>query len=190
MSKRMSRKTRALTLVEILVVLAIVAIITALVAPVYRSAKFNAKILDSQNRLKQIHLAFMLYREDNGGENGYYGEPSEMNLPHDHHIPFVNRMYGMSMPYRDSPCGRHPHPDALGRIFIHMMDGGSFAKDARLYKENLRIAMDMNCNDSDYDALADERTKRGLGILLSGQSVRVMKRGWPFRPSFWADPMP
>lgn len=177
-------------MVEILVVIAIIAILAALLAPTYRAAKFNAKILDSQNRLKQIHLAFMLYREDHGGDPGVYGEPSEMNLPPDNSIPFRQQMYGMTMEYRNSPCGKHPHPDALGWIVSPIWEDSGWAKDVKVYKENMYVACDVNCNDSDYDALADNRTKRVLGVLLSGQSVRVMRFGRPYKPGFWADPMP
>ncbi len=61
----MTTRKKSFTLIELLVVVAIIAVLVALLLPAIQKAREQAKITVCQNQLKQFHLAFMMYANDN-----------------------------------------------------------------------------------------------------------------------------
>ncbi len=62
--KRMS----AFTLIELLVVIAVIALLMAILMPALQRAREQGKAVYCSNNLKNIHLAFLMYAEDNDGK--------------------------------------------------------------------------------------------------------------------------
>jgi len=60
-------QSRGFTLVELIVVVAVIAILTALLLPVFASARLKAKVARVHSDLRQIGIAIEAYREDWGG---------------------------------------------------------------------------------------------------------------------------
>ncbi len=139
-------KKSAVTLVELLVVIAIIAIIAAITAPVVRSSTERAKVASSLARGKQIHLALMLYREDNGGVTGSYGEPSTMNLPLDSYLLFEQGLYGLTPEIQKSPCGQLSGQKVFGGIYPSVIENSIWAFGARTFEENVHVTIDFNCS--------------------------------------------
>ncbi|MBN2713351.1 MAG: prepilin-type N-terminal cleavage/methylation domain-containing protein [Planctomycetes bacterium] len=60
---------KAFTLVELLVVIGIITVLAALLLPALRNAMDSARKVDCMSRMKQIHMGFSYYLDDN---NGYF----------------------------------------------------------------------------------------------------------------------
>ena len=182
------RVSNGFTIVEVLVVLAILAVLAALLFPVYQSSKNSAGKVVSYSKLKQSHLSLMLYREDNGGETGYYGRPSQMNLPTDHAKFTDQGDYGVDWKLRRLG-GCNPWIEERGLstfIFSNLAEHSDWPREAVRYQEGVMVFGDVSCNPK-KDSLATEylRTKTSTGVFLSGQIKTHTGRGDVMNSEFY-----
>ena len=77
----MDTKKHGFTLIEILVVLAVLAILTAILLPVFASARHRARMTACASNLHQISLALHQYAADNDG-NYPLDDPVLAHTPH------------------------------------------------------------------------------------------------------------
>lgn len=62
-------EANAFTLIELLVVIAIIAILAAILFPVFAQAREKARQAGCLNSTRQLGIAFVMYRSDNGGRH-------------------------------------------------------------------------------------------------------------------------
>ncbi len=74
-------RRRGFTLIELLVVIAIIAILAAILFPVFARARERARTTSCQNNIRQLGVAFAMYRADYDGimpENWYLAEDNRV----------------------------------------------------------------------------------------------------------------
>jgi len=72
------RKPNAFTLIELLVVVAIIAVLVSILLPALGKARYQARLLDCGNRLRQIGAAALMYAQENAERfptGNYYNYP-------------------------------------------------------------------------------------------------------------------
>ncbi|MEA2553354.1 MAG: hypothetical protein QOJ65_1530 [Fimbriimonadaceae bacterium] len=179
---------RGLTLVEILVSITIFLVLSGILMSVFANSKRRALIESSCSRLKQLHLAVMMYHADEGGP-GDYGTASDMNLPDLTYV--ASTRLGFSEEMWHSPCGWNPQalpsPDVRSYQYAPE-DSQAYADYARVYKEKSVVFIDESCDDSGVPPSARYVRHFGLGILLDGQLVRKRSRGNMGSLYWWSTP--
>jgi len=68
MSKKLMKQKSAFTLIELLVVISIIAVLMAILLPSLNRAREQARTVYCSGNLKNIHMAFLMYAEDNDGK--------------------------------------------------------------------------------------------------------------------------
>ena len=176
-----------LSLVEVIVVVGIVVVVAGMLTPVFFRAKHRVNILSSAEKLRQLHIATMIYRTDHDGD-GRYGDIPVMGLPPATYVIF-NR-FGLPETTLQSSCGHHPSvPMAILNIDYRPGRGGpAFAADALVFRENLILFQDMNCSDAEVLLENPFQSKTGIGILLGGRAVLKRQTGDYWSPLWWSEP--
>lgn len=182
---------RAFTLLEVLAVTAIAAILTAITVPVYRRVIHSAHIQASLSNLHQIHIALTQYRTDWDGD-ARYGDLATMGLPTAEQLYFPLKLLETPTEIWKSPCGVHPdEPDSVIQYLYWPGDGDDpFPAWSEAYRENLVLVSDSYCTPHDVPLFNIYQSRRGLGVLLSGQLVNRFKPGDMNDPGWWSSPPP
>jgi len=193
MVARNRAKRQGLTMLEVLIVITILAVMTSILTPVFQKANRSARVVSTLSRLKQVHMAVMLYQIDTGksaeyGPKDAMGLPSRTELNRWIHDPGASYKYPIEMFL--SACGAHPSDTTGG--FTYWPGGDTahaqWAKLVTLYQDNMILFHDLNCTDPDVDIYNRYDAKRGLGVLLSGQLVNFVKVGDCKSIDFWTSP--
>lgn len=183
------RLSRGFTMIEIVISVAIVAILVAIITPALASARRSARISSSVSNLRQLHLALSLYRSEYGGE-GIYGTYAEMGMP-DAEQPLDLPGFPVGSPF-PSPCGWNPTISDSRPSFEYLYSPGFagklFAKNAQLFKDNLIIFADLNCNPHHELIRSEHFAHLGLGVLIGGKLVNQRKKGFVFDADWWSRP--
>jgi prepilin-type N-terminal cleavage/methylation domain-containing protein/prepilin-type processing-associated H-X9-DG protein len=98
---------RGFTLIELLVVIAIVAILAAMLLPALAAAKQKSQQTTCMNNLKQVGLAYSIYRSDN----------SDINSPQRMCPDTPNDPYGLSSPVPSGTSAGTPAPTGPNEIW-------------------------------------------------------------------------
>ena len=72
-------KHRGFTLIELLIVIAVIAVLTAILLPVFFSARAKGRQTACLSNMEQLGLAFSLYAHDNEDLFPYGGDPNDIN---------------------------------------------------------------------------------------------------------------
>ena len=89
-------KRRGFTLIELLVVIAIIAILAAILFPVFAQAREKARQASCTSNLKQLTLAFAVYRADYDGRLPGHGQQSSCGSTYQN-TTYPNWMSGFSI---------------------------------------------------------------------------------------------
>lgn len=98
------KRRLGITLVEVLMVISIVVILAAILLPVARGVKVQAKVTSSQSQLRQIFVAATLYQQD-WSTGVSIGNASQLGLPT--FSGWVQNWLGLEEELRKSPCRRN-----------------------------------------------------------------------------------
>ena len=96
---------RAYTLIEVLTVISIILVLSAILLPVYRSAReFSLKAVSKSN-LRQVYMSTEMYRSDWDGD-GVYGNRYAMGFPPSPPTNHIKALLELVPPRAPHPASR------------------------------------------------------------------------------------
>ncbi len=191
---RMNRRS-GLTLVETLIVVGIVLLLSAVAYPILSRSVLSAKESHGIHKMRQIHLAHMLYQADNGG-GGTYGLPSSMGLPprpytydwSSNTYWYAAASYGMNHDLHKAPCAPNPQfGDKYDTFALVMVDFDQIVPRVQAFKENMIMVVHEQC--SPWNDSYQYKLKRSSAVLLSGKAVVRTGYGNMLLPQSYGDPL-
>lgn len=174
---------RGFTLVETMSVIAIVAVLASIAYPVIGQVRRRSSESAAEHNLRQLHLAFSLYRSEYDGD-GRYGGASLMGLPDmttvygGHPQAIVKGSDGLW----SSPCGQHPDTTLAvvsgTNLDYHATDVADETwMSYVLRKEEAAILLyDQNCSPLSAVLHSPYMEKQIIGVRLNGSLVRKQGR--------------
>ena len=167
-------KKQAFTLVEVLCVIVILSILSAILFPVFASAKMASKVGAAKQNLHGFWLGLKIYQADHE-EKVEFGPAEEMGLPlaSDDWFNYVkdytkNYSSGWAEKQQYLPCGLSLTEDdweGLGYMPLNLTD---FPRDILKYENDTVILFDKNCNARGTRITCQFCRKRSIGITLGG----------------------
>jgi prepilin-type N-terminal cleavage/methylation domain-containing protein len=180
---------RAFTLVETLSVMVILGVLSSFLFPVFMQAVRSAHVTSQLGKLRQLHVAFSLYRIDYDGD-GKYGTSSEMGLPSNTQL--LGGAYKAVSAEADlwhSACGVHPEMETykqpIDYIYPpceHEIGCGEYY---RKHAEDSVLIIDPNCNEHDTPFQSPYRRKLVVGVRLNGQAKSLVTYSDPGLVDNW-----
>ncbi len=189
---------RGITLIEVLVVFAIVSVLIARVWPAYMRSQEQAKVTVTSERLKNIGIALLLYREQ--CEAADVGTPSEMGSPLGGPAP--NQLWtALRLPMESFKCAS-PKTSALshsgrtgaykcmscpGMVSIERRAAfeEAWARQSQTHGVRMPFIVMMCHADPSTDRESPFSTHFGLGVNFAGQVLKIQKTGTWQRPEWW-----
>lgn len=183
-------------MVEVLVVMAILIMLSAIVLPVYQSAKRESQKADCINRLRQVGIGMTAYREEWGSSD--VGTPIQMGFPPDFLLPehLASALGGSPGAYQAvmSCTSKQIYPDGqndyAGFIGLWPHEAGQYAEPTGPWVRYVttrgsRAVYLVDLNHQLKWPVTALSTKRAFGLCLDG-SIRIeRKTGSPDSLSWW-----
>jgi prepilin-type N-terminal cleavage/methylation domain-containing protein len=176
---------RGYTLVEVMVVIAIIAVTTAIAYPAFSSARAAARVSSSADRLRQLHLAVEIYRNDWGANNDLDPE----SFPSHGYVYWS--FLGLGKDFFRSPCGyKTGIEDNLMRLSYQYVPAPEpvFTAHLRRYGPDALLFRDPHCSGTVEAWNTPQMTKRVLAVTVGGQLINRMKRGSTLPLEWWVEP--
>jgi type II secretory pathway pseudopilin PulG len=188
--------SRALSVVEVLIVLTVLALVAALLYPIVVRARDRAKEATCYGNLRNIQTAVALYRADYDGESKY-GAPEAMGLP-----PSIARLmdYG-AITKTTMQCPGRPFSPGLRQAvytqywppFGRFAPSDSFLERMRAewleavqrMREDTVIVGDLNHDFPGRDVHEGSVEHRAIGVTLGGQVDTAIRTGSPLNVRWW-----
>jgi len=152
------------TLIEILVVVAIIGILASLLLPALGSAREKAKLATCKSNLKQLHIAYILYGEDNDNYyplEGWHLSWSDKLAPYDGRTVAYSDLYtNAAIKASKSSAGLYAcpsddiqrfygtSPDALTLSYAPSYLSGGSGSNPKIYASSRGIIGDYNYGGS------------------------------------------
>lgn len=190
---------RGLTMLEILVVVAIVAVLAAFLYPAIQRTREQGKVAVTQQRLHQIGVALLLYREQCDAKDA--GSPSQMGSPigglPPNDLPAVLRLpqdiFKCASPKRSTV-----NPLYSSQAYKCMSCSGMVSEEYRAdfdkswahlsstYGTQLPFVVMMCHSDPNTSRSSPLSTHYGLGVNFAGHIVKKSAKGYWQDPDWWA----
>lgn len=171
-----------------LVVISISIILVALLTPVLGRVKEHVQVRISLDRLRQLSLATMIYRQDWGAGTDY-SSPTGLSLP-----PYgtvYGTYMGLGKDFFRSPCGYKDSIETNGNRLSYGYAPTPYPvylEHLRMREEGAMLFSDPHCNPEGTPWMSRYYKKQGLSVTLGGQLHRVNKAGDPALPEWWVTP--
>lgn len=174
-------KTKGFTLLETMAVTVIISVLAALLFPAMKEVYQSSRRTAALNNLRQLHLAFSLYRTNHDGD-GKYGLPTSMGLPNEDELYFKDATSAVAKEKKlwQSPCGTHPdstYPHTNLYYAPSDRPGDHWLEYVKQNQEQSLLLLDYNCNSHQIPLSASFVKRWCVGVYLSGQAKSKLLSG-------------